>query len=211
MDPSSVPVTLAGVDAASDTVDYSTVTSSLLSTYWPAPSLNTHVRTATAPSLQLSYCPDVLPPDVAALYTETKELAAAPCAAIYTAQEYHKRQYAMGILWSDGTTSTTLQINGLEYGTSIEPLHRLSERIDGKFGEGEKIVAVIYVDDLGGAHAPFAVGRAYLSELRADTGVGDAVCYYHRKVAGGGVVMEEIKVAEICTDVPAFQVEDLTT
>jgi len=214
MDPAAVDVVLAGVTTAGQ-IDWSTVKSAPLSSYWPAPSIYTGLRVSSHSFASLSLC---LPCSdagsastaaVSSLYDSLRALASSPVdLSIYPSDASHKVKYAAGVAFADGTVAVARQIVGLEYGTSLDPVGRLAAGIEAKCGESVSAVSVMIVDNYGGAHAPFGAGRAFLGELGEGTGMKGADVYYHEWVDGEEkreVTMRSIKVEEMCRGLPTFR------
>jgi hypothetical protein len=158
----------------------------------------------------LALCQPPADDTISSLYSATKSLAATPANAdIHPIDAYHRVKYAAGISFSDGTFAHQRQIIGLEYGTSLDPVCRLASAIEAKLEIGVKAKCIMVVDNFGGVHAPTAVGRAFLAELGAVTGMQDAEVYYH-EAADDAVQLKHMKVKELCQGLPAFDVGDLT-
>ena len=114
----------------------------------------------------------------------------------------HPLRYGAAVLFSDGSTATAYQKKALEYGCSLDAVTQLAQAIEDKGGESgdpRPCVLLLQADQFGVLHAPFAPGRAYLSEH----GHGDC------DVAVYGAPLESIKGQE---DAPIVlvAVKDLT-
>ena len=107
----------------------------------------------------------------------------------------HPLRYGAAVLFSDGSTSTAYQKKALEYGCSLDAVTQLAQAIEDqaivdKGGESgdPRPVLLIQTDQFGVLHAPFAPGRAYLSEH----GYGDCEIAVHgaplKSVQGQGDV-----------------------
>ena len=102
----------------------------------------------------------------------------------------HPLRYGAAVLFSDGSTSTAYQKKALEYGCSLDAVTQLAQAIEDKGGESgdPRPVLLLQTDQFGVLHAPFAPGRAYLSEH----GYGDCEIAVHgaplKSVQGQGDV-----------------------
>ena len=63
-------------------------------------------------------------------------------------------------------------------------------------------------DGEGVLHAPFATGRAFLSEL--GRGVRDGMRILFHSEVGGRLEVEERSLEELCPGLPEFETKDLT-
>eukprot|EP01079_Euglenida_sp_SAG-EU17-18_P005364 gene5364-956_t len=82
-------------------------------------------------------------------------------------RRYHPVSYACAIAFTDGDTSVSVQHTALEYGCTLDCLGMLAATVTKKALAGAQVDAVLVVDNYGVAHAPFAIGRAFLSECNA--------------------------------------------
>ena len=87
----------------------------------------------------------------------------------------HPLRYGAAVLYSDGTTSVAYQKKALEYGCSLDAVGQLAHDIEEKGREGRRPVMLVQADQFGIIHAPFAPGRAFLSEH----GYGDCEVAIH--------------------------------
>ena len=78
----------------------------------------------------------------------------------------HPLQYGAAVLFSDGSTYVAHQKKALEYGCSLDAVTQLASSIEDKGREpgAPRPVLLVQADHFGVLHAPFAPGRAYLSE-----------------------------------------------
>ena len=78
----------------------------------------------------------------------------------------HPLQYGAAVLFSDGSTCLAYQKKALEYGCSLDAVTQLAQAIEDKGREpgAPRPVLLVQTDQFGVLHAPFATGRAYLSE-----------------------------------------------
>lgn len=97
------------------------------------------------------------------------------------------------MLFSDGTVSIASQKVALEYGCTLDAVGQLASAIDKKairVVEEEdpcRPVLLVQCDQFGIAHAPFAQGRAFLSER----GYGDCKVLIHQKRQIESTIKEE--------------------
>jgi len=89
----------------------------------------------------------------------------------------HPLRYGAAVLFSDGSTSLAYQKKALEYGCSLDAVTQLAQAIEDKGGESgdPRPVLLVQADQFGVLHAPYALGRAYLSEH----GYGDCEIAVH--------------------------------
>ena len=78
----------------------------------------------------------------------------------------HPLRYGAAALFSDGSTSVAYQKKALEYGCSLDAVTQLAQALEDKGREpgAPRPVLLAQADQFGVLHAPFAPGRAYLSE-----------------------------------------------
>ena len=105
----------------------------------------------------------------------------------------HPLRYGAAVLYSDGTTSVAYQKKALEYGCSLDAVGQLANEIEERGREygHPRPVLLVQSDQFGIPHAPFAPGRAYLSEH----GHGDCEVAICSNTADS---LKEGDVAEIC-------------
>ena len=210
LNPSTLPVNLAGTKGPE--VDPKTVISMNLIDLYPAITIYKGVSVRSIVSCPL-FCPPCPPPSLSDpslshLYNSTFTEHTTPLpTSIHPSESYHSIKYAAGVMLSNGEVITALQVTGLEYGTTLDCVGQLAPTLNPLLSTGVKIIKVIVVDNLGVSHTPFAVGRAYLSELK---GQEEAVCYYTWKNEGGEYVMKGITMKDLCPGLPAFETSDLT-
>jgi len=105
----------------------------------------------------------------------------------------HPLRYGAAVLFSDGTVSIASQKVALEYGCTLDAVGQLASAIDKKairVVEEEdpcRPVLLVQCDQFGIAHAPFAQGRAFLSER----GYGDCKVLIHQKRQIESTIKEE--------------------
>ncbi|GMH98331.1 hypothetical protein TrST_g9793 [Triparma strigata] len=226
LNPDTFDVVLAG--SKGDKVDWDSVIVMKLSSLFPC--LPVHMTGRTVASLDFDklrgmICKPCLPEFDEELYEMAKAKAASKLnTTLHPSEQYFRLSFAAGIRFSDGDCAVARQYVGLEYGTSVDPIAALAVKIEEKIEAGVRIKAVTVVDQLGIAVAPFAVGRAFLSELGIDATEGAVVFYHaHREAQGGGMrgeessgaarkstfVMKTITLNELVPGLPEFQVADL--
>lgn len=96
------------------------------------------------------------------------------CGAIRvnTNASIHPLQFAAALLFDDGTIETAYQMNGIEYGCTLDSVSQLIREIErrqycqpcGSAAPPVKPVMLAMVDQFGVAHGPFAAARSLLSE-----------------------------------------------
>lgn len=95
------------------------------------------------------------------------------CGAIKvnTNASIHPLQFAAALLFDDGTVETAHQMNGIEYGCTLDSVSQLIREIERRqycqpCGSSTvvKPVTLVMVDQFGVAHGPFAAARSLLSE-----------------------------------------------
>ena len=105
-----------------------------------------------------------------------------------TAMESHQKlahpiRYGAAVLFSDSTVAIASQKVALEYGCTLDAVGQLASVIDRKAIHIEedspacRPVLLVQCDQFGIAHAPFAPGRAFLTER----GYGDCKVLVHQK------------------------------
>ncbi|KAL7542979.1 hypothetical protein ACHAXR_012437 [Thalassiosira sp. AJA248-18] len=105
-----------------------------------------------------------------------------------TALESHQKhahpiRYGAAVLFSDGTVAIASQKVALEYGCTLDAVGQLASSIDRKAIQIEedsppcRPILLVQCDQFGIAHAPFAPGRAFLTER----GYGDCKVLIHQK------------------------------
>lgn len=98
----------------------------------------------------------------------------------------HPLRYGAAVLFSDNTVAIASQKVALEYGCTLDAVGQLASIIDRKGiqieedGPSCRPVLLVQCDQFGIAHAPFAPGRAYLTER----GYGDCKVLVHQKRQG---------------------------
>mmetsp|Transcript_369 Transcript_369/g.864 ORF Transcript_369/g.864 Transcript_369/m.864 type:complete len:440 (-) Transcript_369:1717-3036(-) len=102
----------------------------------------------------------------------------------------HPLRYGAAVLYSDGTTSLAYQKKALEYGCSLDAVGQLAHDVEEKGREGQRPVMLVQADQFGIIHAPFAPGRAFLSEH----GYGDCEVAIHTNTSDS---LKEGEPAEI--------------
>lgn len=96
----------------------------------------------------------------------------------------HHIQYGAAVLFNDGTVATATQKSALEYGCTLDAVGQLASIIDMKAiqisedGTSCRPILLVQCDQFGIAHAPFAQGRAFLTER----GYGDCKVLIHQHV-----------------------------
>lgn len=91
---------------------------------------------------------------------------------VNTNASIHPLQFAAAILFEDGTIETAHQMNGIEYGCTLDSVSQLIREIErrqycqpcGGTNVPVKPVLLAMVDQFGVAHGPFAAARSLLSE-----------------------------------------------
>ena len=78
--------------------------------------------------------------------------------------DFFPLSYTASALFRDGSIETATQVVALEYGCSLDAVGMLANAILQKMRDGTELEAIVQVDSLGAVHAPFAVGRSFLSE-----------------------------------------------
>ena len=105
-----------------------------------------------------------------------------------TAMESHRAhahpiRYGSAVLFSDGTVAIASQKVALEYGCTLDAVGQLASTIDRKAiqiiedSPPCRPILLVQCDQFGVAHAPFAQGRAYLTER----GYGDCKVLIHQQ------------------------------
>jgi cytidine deaminase len=125
--------------------------------------------------------------------------ASAACAGD-ARDELHPVRYGAAIVFSDGSTHSVSQLKALEYGCTLDPVGLLAPGIQAKVKAGVRPTVVALVDQWGVAHAPFAPGRAYLSEY----GCGDVQVVVHDFAGPGGGTLSTPLAATLAPSPPAF-------
>jgi len=98
----------------------------------------------------------------------------------------HPIKYGAAVLFNDGTVATASQKAALEYGCTLDAVGQLAAEIMRKSMQIDednpacKPVLLVQCDQFGIAHAPFAQGRAFLSER----GFGDCKVLIHQERLG---------------------------
>lgn len=98
----------------------------------------------------------------------------------------HPIKYGAAVLFNDGTVATASQKAALEYGCTLDAVGQLAAEIMRKSMQMDednppsKPVLLVQCDQFGIAHAPFAQGRAFLSER----GFGDCKILIHQERRG---------------------------
>ncbi|KAL7467188.1 hypothetical protein ACHAXS_007444 [Conticribra weissflogii] len=101
-------------------------------------------------------------------------------------RQLHPIKYGAAVLFNDGTVATASQKTALEYGCTLDAVGQLAAEIIRKSMELDednppcKPVLLVQCDQFGIAHAPFAQGRAFLSER----GFGDCKILLHQERRG---------------------------
>ena len=118
-----------------------------------------------------------------------------------------KIQYGAAIMFSDGSISTAAQKKALEYGCTLDPVTQLAPLIEQKVkqeivsnDDDAKIKPMLLVqaDQFGIAHAPFAKGRAFLTEH----GHGDCSVLIHNNDCFDFI---EVKAHELVPSAPNME------
>jgi cytidine deaminase len=76
----------------------------------------------------------------------------------------HPIRLSAAVVYSDGTTSTSYQMKGLEYGCTVDPVVQVIYAMEHRLNKSAKPVFLVVLDNYGVAHAPFAQARAQLTE-----------------------------------------------
>jgi len=76
----------------------------------------------------------------------------------------HPIVYAAGVLFNNNKIVTIAQHNGMEYGTSLDAVSRLTPFLERQLKKGNQAVVILHCDQFGILHAPCSVARAYLYE-----------------------------------------------
>ena len=109
--------------------------------------------------------------------------------------------YSAAVMLEDGSVVHSKQIIAMEYGCSIDPIAMLAKEIsEGK----KKIRSVVLVDSLGAVHAPFAIGRSFLSEHTGEEGIAWYSDWEGRPLESS-LVLKSIAVADLCPLKPDFK------
>ncbi|GMH69929.1 hypothetical protein TrLO_g14437 [Triparma laevis f. longispina] len=215
LDPQKFDVVLAG--SKGEEVDWDSVIVMKLAELFPA--VPVHLRGRRVADLDFDelrglICKPCLPEFDEELYEKTLAKAKSKInSAQHPSEQYFRLSFAAGIRFSDEECAVARQYVGLEYGTSVDPIAALAVKIEEKL-EGECVIkAVIVVDELGVAVAPFAVGRAFLSELGKEATEGCMVFYHAKGKKDGGegnkFEMKVITLDDLVPGLPEFDVGDL--
>ena len=100
--------------------------------------------------------------------------------------DIHPIQYGAAVMFNDDTVATATQKTALEYGCTLDAVGQLASIIDKKAirinedGTCFRPILLVQCDQFGIAHAPFAQGRAFLTER----GYGDCKVLIHQRVKG---------------------------
>lgn len=107
----------------------------------------------------------------------------------------HPIRYGAAVLFSDGTVAIASQKVALEYGCTLDAVGQLASTIDRKAIQIEedspacRPILLVQCDQFGVCHAPFARGRAFLTER----GYGDCKVLIHqnKKKKGNETINED--------------------
>ena len=76
----------------------------------------------------------------------------------------HPIRLSCAVVYSDGSTSTSYQLKGLEYGCTVDPVVQIIYAMEHRSNNSAKPLFLVLLDNFGIAHAPFAQARAQLTE-----------------------------------------------
>ena len=80
--------------------------------------------------------------------------------------DMHPLQFAAAVEFDNGDVEVAWQLKGLEYGCTLDPVVQLIREMEKRKQLGGNVLPVmlVMVDQFGTCHAPFAQGRALLTE-----------------------------------------------
>eukprot|EP00581_Thalassiosira_minuscula_P009710 CAMPEP_0183709706 /NCGR_PEP_ID=MMETSP0737-20130205/5694_1 /TAXON_ID=385413 /ORGANISM="Thalassiosira miniscula, Strain CCMP1093" /LENGTH=1745 /DNA_ID=CAMNT_0025937873 /DNA_START=28 /DNA_END=5265 /DNA_ORIENTATION=+ len=109
----------------------------------------------------------------------------------------HPIRYGAAVLFSDSTVAIAAQKVALEYGCTLDAVGQLASVIDRKAIQIEedaepcRPILLVQCDQFGIAHAPFAQGRAFLTER----GYGDCKILVHQRRQKNGLSSAEFEMS----------------